>query len=51
MADQQTWQRRVRRLLMMAGSLSTVYFFLNYLMGRMRDARVKSLKERREREM
>jgi peroxin-3 len=45
------WQRRVRRVLMLTGTVTSVYLFLGYLFGRMRDARIRALKERREKEM
>lgn len=44
------WQRRVRRTLFLLGGASTVYFFFSYLGARMKEARVRALKERRERE-
>jgi peroxin-3 len=45
------WQRRVRRILFFAGSATSVYLFVGYLLARMRDARIRALRDRREKEV
>ncbi|WVR05697.1 hypothetical protein IAU60_002721 [Kwoniella sp. DSM 27419] len=45
------WNRRVRRLLWLAGTASTIWFLSSYVMERMRDARVKAIKERKKRDL
>ncbi|KAL1406185.1 peroxin [Vanrija albida] len=49
-ASPTAWQRRMRRALVLFGTASTAYLFVSYLLGRMRDGRIRALKERRERE-
>jgi len=36
---------------MLTGTATTVWLFFGYLFSRMRDARIRALKERREKEM
>lgn len=44
------WHKRVRRMLFLSGAVGTLYFLFGYLGARMRDARVRALRERREKE-
>lgn len=50
MTQPTAWQRRMRRVLVLLGTASTAYLFVSYLLGGMRDGRIRALKERRERE-
>jgi peroxin-3 len=40
------WQKRFRRLAVAAGTISSLYLLLNYALDRMREARVRALKDR-----
>ncbi|BEI87096.1 hypothetical protein CcaverHIS002_0704420 [Cutaneotrichosporon cavernicola] len=44
------WHRRVRRMLFVSGAVGTLYFLFGYVGARMRDARLRAMRERRERE-
>ncbi|KAK4686378.1 peroxin-3, partial [Tremellales sp. Uapishka_1] len=45
------WPKRVRRLFVVFGAASTFYLVLSYAMDRMREARMKALKEKKDRDL
>ena len=45
------WQRRLRRLFVFVGTASTFYILVSYALDRMRAARVKAIKDKKERDM
>ncbi|GFZ43242.1 hypothetical protein JCM24511_00961 [Saitozyma sp. JCM 24511] len=45
------WSRRLRRLFFFAGTVSTIYLLSSFALERMREARVRALKERKERDL
>jgi len=50
-AQQNPWQRRLRRLFFFLGSASTIYLIASYTFDRLREARIKASKERRGRDL
>ncbi|KAL7423636.1 peroxin [Cryptotrichosporon argae] len=48
---QNSWARRARRLLLGLGTAGVVWFLLGYLNERMREAKARAAKERKEREL
>lgn len=51
MPPQNPWTRRFRRLLVFGTTASTFYIVASYILGRLREARVRALKERQERDL
>ncbi|WRT65853.1 uncharacterized protein IL334_002804 [Kwoniella shivajii] len=45
------WQRRIRRLFFFVGTASTVWFVSSYIIERLKEARIKAIKERKQRDL
>ncbi|KAK8865737.1 hypothetical protein IAR55_000883 [Kwoniella newhampshirensis] len=45
------WQRRLRRLFLFVGTASTFYVLSSYIVDRMREARIKAIREKRQRDL
>ncbi|OCF45265.1 hypothetical protein I317_00787 [Kwoniella heveanensis CBS 569] len=45
------WNRRVRRLFWLVGTASTVWFVSSYIVDRLKEARVKALKEKKQKDL
>jgi peroxin-3 len=50
-APQNVWQRRVRRLSYLFGAGSVIYLIFLYTLDRMREARIKAAKEKKQRDL
>ncbi|WVQ85271.1 hypothetical protein IAT38_007436 [Cryptococcus sp. DSM 104549] len=48
---QSPWQRRFRRLFFFVGTASTFYILSSYILDRMRESRLKAIKEKKQREL
>jgi peroxin-3 len=45
------WKARVRRLIFLASSATSIYILASYLLDRAREARLRALKEKKERDL
>lgn len=45
------WQRRVRRLFWFLGAAGTFYYISSYALDRMREARIRAVRDRKQRDL
>ena len=45
------WQRRFRRLLLFVGTATSFYLVSSYILDRLREARARAIKEKREKDL
>ncbi|WVQ97079.1 hypothetical protein IAU59_004189 [Kwoniella sp. CBS 9459] len=50
-ADNNPWNRRVRRIFWLVGTASTVWFVSSYIMERLKEARVRAIKEKKQKDL